>query len=457
MRLAQISRKMLEDEGSWDPVVLCGPIAGLLAAEQAESLEGWGGIVVDGTRLPEQPIVGATDIGLAELHLTQDCLLPAPPTSRFSLRAGDVLVSKALPVKAAWISPSVHHHRFDATCYAIRNLKTSQGVWLTFCLNQFEYSFCLARRSVASVVPRINSSELRRFPIPDIPDGFEMLADGIAECIELRALNSMEILRLQAEVAEQVQVFVPDGAAEIADDDSGSASWWHRFHAELMDDSLIPGHVKAGQFQQALRRGGDWSPIHRLVSMTSGRGERLGKDVSEYWCLRLSDVGHDLRVPSILSRGQTGNRNVYADPLVDGEVLQSLLATSPRTVFVSERPGRDVYPTDHWVRLFFNETPGAWALVMQTEPVVRQLRSMTTGLTQQFATTAAVAHLVLPPIPLQTRVTWDARLRRYQRRRHELDSDWKVLVDRVYQSLKQTELKFGQWVMPFFEDRFPLS
>jgi|GEM_PF-3843556 len=53
MRLAQISRKMLEDEGSWDPVVLCGPIAGLLGAEQAESLESWGGLVVDGTRLPD--------------------------------------------------------------------------------------------------------------------------------------------------------------------------------------------------------------------------------------------------------------------------------------------------------------------------------------------------------------------------------------------------------------------
>ncbi len=452
MRLAKVTPKMLENEGSWDPVVLCGPMAGLLGGNSLSSLDTWDASVVDGTRLPTRPVVGAAQIGLAELLLNGDCLLPAPPANRFSLQTGDVLLAKAPPIKAAWISPSVHHHRFDATCYALRNLKTSQGVWLTFCLNQFEYAFCLARRSVASAMPRINSGELRRFPIPEVPAGFDVLADGIAECIDQRALSSMELLRLQAEVAEQVHALVPEDAIEVSNNHSSLASWHQRFVASLLEDSLVPGHVKAGEFQQSLRRSGDWRPIRKLVSIARGHGERLGKDLSEYLSLRLSDVGADLRVPSIVSRGQAGNRNVYAEPLAAGEVLHSLLATNPRTVFVLESPDQMIFPTDHWVRLHFNETPGAWALVLQTEPIVRQLRSMTTGVTQQFATAAAVEQLVLPPVPLNVRISWDGRLRRWQKQRNELDTQWYELVDRVFRLLKNTEVKYGHWVRPFFEE-----
>lgn len=452
MRLAKVTPKMLENEGSWDPVVLCGPMARMLGETATGSLDTWEALVVDGTRAPEQPVVGAANIGLLELQLSADCLLAAPPANRFSLHTGDVLLAKAPPIKAAWISPSVHHHRFDATCYAVRNLNTSQGIWFTFCLNQFEYAFSLARRSVASAMPRINSGELRRFPIPDIPAGFEVLADGIAESIDQRALSSMDLLRLQGEVAELVHALVPENSFENESNDESNASWHQRFVATLLEDSLIPGHVKAGGFQQMLRRGGDWRPIRGLVSIARGHGERLGKDVSEYWSLRLSDVGSDLRVPAFVSRGQAGNRNVYAEPIAAGEVLHSLLATNPRTVFVLETPDQETFPTDHWVRLHFNETPGAWALILQTHPVARQLRSMTTGVTQQFATAAAVEQLVLPPVPLPIRMSWDARLRRWQKQRNELDKQWHELVDRVYRLLKHTELEYGPWVTPFHEE-----
>jgi hypothetical protein len=452
MRITKATPKMLQNEGSWDPVVLCSPIARLLRSEMAVSLDTWSARVVDGTREMGVPVIGAAQVGLGELHFNYECLMPAPIENRHSLRTGDVLLTKAPPIKAAWVSPSVPHHLFDATCYAIRNLGTSQGIWLTFCLNQSEFANSLARRSVASAVPRINSSELRRFPIPDIPAGFDLLADAISDCIDRRAMSSMELLRLQTEVAEQVRSLVPVPASQIEYVKGHQSRWCQRFSAKLFEDSLVPGHVKAGEYQQALRLGGDWRPVRTLVAVARGHGDRLGRKVSDYRSLRLSDVGSDLRVPAFVSRGQVGNRNVYADPLVGGEVLHSLLATNPRTVFVAESPSLEIFPTDHWVRLRFNETPGAWALAMQTEPVARQLRSMATGLTQQFATVSAVEKLVLPPLPLPIRMSWDGRLRRLQRLRDELDSVWQELVDRVYKMLRDTELKYGPWVHPFSEN-----
>ena len=452
MQISRIPPEMLVREGAWDPVILCGPMAGFLHQGGESSLGYWGGVVVDGTRTPESPVVGAVDVGFVELQLNADCLLPAPPANRFSLATGDVLVTKSPPIKAAWISPCVHHHRFDSTCYAVRNLTTAQGIWLAFCLNQFEYSFCLARRSVASAMPRINSSELYRFPVPELPVGFEMLADGVADCIDQRALSSMELLRLKLEVSERVHSLMPEIAVNAANDQAAEKRWWIRFGSAFLEDSLVPSHVKAGQFQQALRRTGGWCSIGGLLSIARGHGARLGRNASEYWSLRLSDVSNDLRVPLAVSKGYFGNRNVYGEPLEAGEVLHSLLATNPRTVFVQERPDETIFPTDHWVRLQFKETPGAWALVMQTEPIARQLKSMTTGAAQQFATPAAVEQLVLPPVPLPIRMSWDGRLRRWQKQRNELDNRWHDLVDRVYQLLRRTESKYGRWMTPFFRE-----
>jgi len=446
---SKITPEMLEDEGSWDPVVLCGPMYRLLASQPIGSLDTWGARVVDGSRGSEKPMVTATQIVFGELSLDTDSLLPAPNVSRYRLETGDVLLGKAPPIRAAWICPSVHHHHFDATCYAVRNLKTSQGIWLAFCLNQPEYSSALVRRSVASASPRINSTELKRFAIPDIPEGFELLADGIADCLDRRALSSMELLRLQAEVAEQVGVLVPEEASRIQDEGSGPSSWSQWFAASALEDSLVPGHVKAGEYQQVLRHRADWRTVNSLIHLARGDGRRLGSEASEYRCLRHSDVGNDLRVPALVSRGRSGYRNVYAEPLESGEVLHSLLATSPRTVFVAQRPEPRVYPTDHWVRLRFTETPGAWALTMQTEPIARQLRYMATGIARQFATISAVEQLVLPPVPISIRQSWDSRLVRWQRQRKELDGQWLELVDRVHGLLKATESLYGPWVETF--------
>ena len=59
MRLAKVTPKMLENEGSWDPIVLCGPLAGMLGGNAVGSLDTWEASVVDGTRAPEKPVVGA--------------------------------------------------------------------------------------------------------------------------------------------------------------------------------------------------------------------------------------------------------------------------------------------------------------------------------------------------------------------------------------------------------------
>jgi hypothetical protein len=49
-------------------------------------------------------------------------------------------------------------------------------------------------------------------------------------------------------------------------------------------------------------------------------------------------------------------------------------------------------------------------------------------------------------------MSWDGRLRRWQKQRNELETQWFELVDRVCRLLKNTEAKYGPWVTPFFEE-----
>lgn len=456
MQVAVITAKTLLREGAWDPQVLCGPMVRLLDDESAGSLDTWAADTFEGDRDAFGPAIGASELELAEVlarsGIGSAAEGPTPIADRFGIRSGDVLVSKTLPVKAAWVAPSLPRSRIDGSCYAVRNLATAPGLWLTFCLNQSNYSICLGRRSGGSVLPRISQSELRRFPIPNVPIEFEKIAEGIAECIDARVLSFLELGRLQDEVAETVKDFVPEEAAQVAADTDTFATWAMRFRCSSVDSSLIPSHVAVGAFQDVLRQRGDWRFVSNLVSLQKPSTARLGDVGHAYRCLRLSDVTDDLRVPADPAVSSEANRNVYSEPIRQEDVFHSLLATSPRTVFVSHHPDQDIFPVDYWARLRFLETPGAWALVLQTESVAKQLKALAMGAAQQFATVVAVNRLAVPPIPLETRQSWDKRIRRWHQKRDELDQAWRRLLIRVDQALKLTETDYGPWVTPFIPE-----
>ena len=137
MQVAKITAKTLFREGAWDPQVLCGPMVHLLDDESAGSLDTWLASTFEGDRESFGVAIGAAELGLAELHLNRDRLaaveqLTKESRERFGIRAGDVLVSKVLPAKAAWVAPSFPQSIIDGSCLAIRNLATAPGLWLTF-------------------------------------------------------------------------------------------------------------------------------------------------------------------------------------------------------------------------------------------------------------------------------------------------------------------------------------
>jgi hypothetical protein len=98
---------------------------------------------------------------------------------------------------------------------------------------------------------------------------------------------------------------------------------------------------------------------------------------------RIVDGYVDFTLPTGAARhGATSNRRVFAQLLSENDVLLSTLVTSPRVTFAGTNPGTAVYPTDHWYRLRFRETPGAWALVLATPAIRAQLERLAIGTVQ---------------------------------------------------------------------------
>src|SRR5262249_48038120 len=110
--------------------------------------------------------------------------------------------------------------------------------------------------------------------------------------------------------------------------------------------------------------------------------------------------------------------------------------SNPRVAFVARPPRGRMLVSDHWQRLEFRDTPGAWALVLTTGPLAEQLRWLAIGTFQQFATAGVIGRLVLPPIPLKLRVHWDALLRRYLDRQADLEGQWRLLRRRADKMLR---------------------
>jgi hypothetical protein len=301
---------------------------------------------------------------------------------------------------------------------------------VTVCLNQPGYEEYLLRRSGAAILPRVRLSVLRELAFPVPPPELEPIAGAVWDWQDAMLDADRELTRLKGEVEELVTAAL--GEKAVPGTKATDPSWSRFFRAEDVHDSLVPKHVAFGNLRRRLRRDLRWSRLGELV-LETGRATRarLGRFMDGIRMLRLSDVGRDLFVPPLIEEEPAEPAGsawrVFADRLRPDEVLFSLLSSSPRVAFTDGVAPDGVYVTDHWERLDFRDTPGAWALILNTEIIRRQMSLLAMGTFQQFTLPEAIRDLVLPPMDYEVRRRWDETLRRCHKRRASLESSWDQL------------------------------
>jgi hypothetical protein len=197
-----------------------------------------------------------------------------------------------------------------------------------------------------------------------------------------------------------------------------------------LKESFLPEHIALAKIHEQLARSWPSLPDHGVRRVSP---HRLKSGALPDHILRLGDVGRTLtiRPPHGGKKSKVSRLRIYREPLQADEVLLSTLVTEPRVAFVESEPLVPIHVSDHWLRLRFPDVPGAWALVLETEPVRRQLELMAVGITRQFAPPKTIfERLRLPKLPPE-REQWDAKVRELMGSQGELDRRGAELVRRA--------------------------
>jgi hypothetical protein len=436
-----VSPDLLEQEDVWGADLFCGSAARILFGKGTRKviqelggncLEGWRvstnlGAVDYDSRIETTPIYRQGNLEPMRFKLESMHRQTPQIEGEWCVQPGDVVLNKLMPIRAVLVTDRTYRHPIDANCMSIRGLDRITSAWVAYCLNQKPYEEYLTQHQGLALLPRASLRELRQLRMPPPPDRMRLLGEEVWRLNDAFLETEDPIVRCMGEVESYIQA---DG-----DRLQDKAQNTIRPHLKTgyflppgaIEDSLLPNHVENAYWRQRLRQELDWQPISKLSIVGSGVQERLDREVGEIPYLKLSDIDRDLMVDFVAPAPVTQVTRIFKEPLSKGEVLLSTFAANPKVVFVDRSFDEKIYVTDHWKRLRFLETPAAWALILNTEPVREQLAGLTMGTVQQFIYADRLTKLMLPNVPLEQRREWEQVVLTHHRRKRELNQKWDVL------------------------------
>jgi hypothetical protein len=355
-----------------------------------------------------------------EMH---HCQRPIVENRPYCVIPGDVLVPRIPPLHACLVSESNHRHPIDGNCFLVRGMKPVDAAWLLALLNEKEFESWFVARSGSWTLPRIGLRDLRNCPFPEPPEGILEWSTRLLDWVEKFTSNATRLFALQSEISGHVFESLSDEILQKYRLFPGV-----REPASLLSsDSLLPGHVENEYQQRLLKEKG----LLRLkdLAQTAASGFNRLKDghASRLHVLTLRDVA-DIYIPLVeLSSPETRLGRFFSEPVSPGEVLISSLVTNPKIAYADPNIHDKIHPIDHWLRLRFRETPGAWALVLSSPAVSSQLGKLATGSAQQFTKLGSLMELYVPNIDSILRFRWQNRLDELLADRRRLDEEWKAI------------------------------
>jgi hypothetical protein len=352
---------------------------------------------------------------------------------RTCVQPGDIVVNKLAPVRAAIATSHLHRHPVDANCYLLRGMERPIALWAALCLNQPLYAEYLVRLAGASILPRVTMRALRELPLLSPPAESRNLAEKTWALVDGSLAQEENLHRLISEAQDRI---CPPETARFWQERLASLdklTWWRRVPGEVIPHSLLPGHSLFELLRHELQSNLGWVPLEHCLAPEQPSRTRLSvpdesSEALSLRCLRISDVGTDLTVAQAPSKEEVAwPGRVYRQPLRQQEILVSLLVSSPTVAYAGEIPRTDIFVTDHWERRLFRETPGAWAMILNSPLVSIQLRLLAQGSARQFLGSGAVSRVLVPVPPREERLSWDRTLLNYQRSKIEMEDAWRSL------------------------------
>jgi hypothetical protein len=454
--------EVMEQEEVWGADLYCGMAAQILLAQgQRRSLKEMRGWCLEGWRVSTNPDAVDYDAAIEQTaiyrQINLDCMRlqldvshwkePTIDGEDYCVQPGDVVLNKLVPIRAVLITSRTYRHPVDANCLIIRGLDRATAAWVAFCLNQPAYEAYLTQHQGLAMLPRASLRELRQLRLPDRPPEMQRLGELVWELNDQGLENEEALVRCMKEVEEYVE-------EDLAQVEAGgrlglrSLGEMGRFvAADSIEDSWVPRQVENADWRRSLRQLG-WVPIDKLrVPDGLSRG-RLGQVEPGMAYVRLMDADEMLMLKPIETGAVSQVHRIFEQVLMQGEVLVSTFIFNPRVVFVDRPPETPLYVSDHWARLRFGETAGAWALLLNTKIMRAQMAGLAMGGVQQFMPSGAIDRIVVPNVAVEVRRRWEDCVMRHHQRKHELNRQFQeVLVEMQALFQREHRVEMGQEVM----------
>jgi hypothetical protein len=371
----------------------------------------------------------ASAISPFELNPSPEQWRTAAPFGPLPIQPGDIVLKRVAPIAAAVVTSNLPALSVDGNFFVIRGLPEADAWWIAFCLNHPACADYLLSKSGRGVLSRVSLSVLRGWTVPETPAGFSSLAPRLARLLSKRNFLAGQIAALERDVEIAVAEQMAATAYEDSEQRFARRSWSFFFPAALTDISWLPLHVATEHRSEVLHRDRDWQPLPAFLLPDSPSRNRLPPMDDPIPVLRLRDVGHVPLVPASLTPSLPAQANrIFRDPLQPEDVLLSTLGSSPRVAFAPASLQPPVYAVDHWERLRFRSHAAAFALILQTGAVTRQLRSLASGSVQQFIRPEDIQRLFLPVLADETLAHWDRGFRSLCKSWSKTDADWSAAL-----------------------------
>ena len=415
-------------EYGWAPSYFVGPSARVIRASQAGlTIDELNGQVLEGWRISSTLGTVSYDPRSADVpiyrqsHIQPLCLLPDGQHWRqpvesgpWCVQTGDVVINKMAPIRAGIVSPLCPRHPIDGNCLIVRGLGPAAALWLAICLNDSAYANLLLAGQTG--IQRLSQAALKGFRVPPVPIEAENLSRRLFAILDDIILAREIVHRLKAEASEAsaITVTMPDLRDGIMVPG-----------ATVGVDNWLPSTVVLRALQAQIAADYQWVAVGSLVSLESRT--RLAQLPPNAHVLRLGDVADDFFVPAAdakkASETAPANRTL-AQQLLPGDVLVSTLGNSFRTAYADSDIQTRIYPSDAWVRLRFNETPAAWALLLSTPIVKSQVARLAIGVMQQFVPPSSLLDLLVPTPDRSTRDRWQRQFDQHHTGRRIIEQSW---------------------------------
>ncbi|HAU3625225.1 TPA: hypothetical protein F7146_10460 [Legionella pneumophila] len=333
-------------------------------------------------------------------------LMRAPAVDNLTacVKEGDVLVRRVGTICACIVSNFHRQHPVDANIAIIRGLEINWAIWLGFCLNQSYYRHFLEQLTSSTTMLRVGVKHLEQLPIAEMPNAFIPLARAYHEQYNNLAYIQERLYNLRLSVSTWVKEKLSGIDSYIL---NNNQSIKYKFvKPQHINDQLTHAASWQAQLSEELISAYNCHGLFKLA-IINPQSDNRSQSLEQEPVIKISNINSQLAISEPEKDFGWRTLKSTVKPL---DVLISTFVQEPKVAIVTRKIKNQPLVSEQLAILRFHHTPGAYALLMETDLVKEQMQALAHGTSQRFIQHKMLEQIVIPELEQTVANAWHQEL-----------------------------------------------